>query len=163
MMVVGLMLTTPTHAIDNIFHDVMGGTLEYYTTYSNGTLSGQLTSGSATAGNTIYVKAMPDFGYTVKDMTIKATESCASGEADAPRFRAPSLGTTVALTPVSNGLYSFTMPSNGNDVTITATFPEKSKVSASYVATGGTSQTPTEAYVLDGTETGLGVSVSTTW
>ena len=146
--------------IDNIFHDVTHGTLDYYTTYTDGKLSDQLASGSVAAGTTVYVKAASDFGFTVKDMSIKAVESYASGDAEAPSLRAPSLGTTVTLTKVSDGLYSFTMPANGNDVNITASLPAKAKNTdaISYIDFDGVTQTAAagSVYILDGTEEVLG-------
>ena len=154
-----LVLRNRNTGIDNIFHDVANGTLDYYATYTNGTLSDQLASGSVAAGTTVYIKATPDFGYTVKDMTIEAAESYASNGAEAPRFRAPSVGTTVTVTKVSNGIYSFVMP-NYNDVTVTATFPEKAKnaTAISYIDVDGETQSmaANTVYILDGTEETLG-------
>ncbi len=135
--------------------------------FDNGKSRYRLASAELT-DRTIYIKATPDFGYTVKEMTITAEESNGSGVAEAPSRHAPGVGQSVTVTPVNGkpGLYSFQMPANGNNVTVTAEFKEKTKKTVDYIGfseTGEVQNCEVEAYVLDGTELYLGKSDQEIW
>lgn len=157
---------------------VTNGTLKYYKSYSEGTLSDEISeSGSVSpvGGNPVFIKATPKFGYTVKDLAITVVQSNSSDAAQT-RGSDPTVGVEVAVTPVTDaqekaipGLYSFTMPTSGN-VTVTATFPAKATANVPYIDADGKAHTDTTgstetteddcatAYVLDGTEEALGRS-----
>lgn len=159
----------------NIKEDVVtNGTLKYYSTYSEGTLSGEISetgSVSAVGGNPVYIKATPEFGYTVKDLAITVVQSDGSNAAQT-RGDDPTVGVAVEVTPVTDaipGLYSFTMPGSGN-VTVSASFPAKATAKVPYIDADGKAHTDADgttetteddcatAYVLDGTEEALGRS-----
>jgi ubiquitin len=157
---------------------VTNGTLKYYKSYSEGTLSDEISeSGSVSpvGGNPVYIKATPKFGYTVNDLAVTVVQSNSSDAAQT-RGSDPTVGVEVAVTPVTDaqekaipGLYSFTMPTSGN-VTVTATFPAKATVKVPYIDADGKAHTDADgstetteddcatAYVLDGTEEALGRS-----
>ena len=134
--------------------------------FDNGKSRYRLASAELDENRTVYIKATPDFGYTVKEMTITAEESNGSGVAEAPSRHAPGVGQSVTVTPVNGkpGLYSFQMPANGNNVTVTAEFKEKTKKTVDYIGfseTGEVQNCKVEAYVLDGTEDYLGEQPAT--
>ena len=169
-----LVLRLRNNAPSNVIQDVDGGVLNYYSTYNEGTLSDQLTNASTIeAGATVYVKAVPDFGYTVKDMAVTIVQSNSSDAAQT-RGSDPTVGVEVEVTPMTDaqqkpipGLYSFIMPTSGH-VTVSATFPAKATAKVPYIDADGKAHTDADgttetteddcatAYVLDGTEEALG-------
>ena len=139
---------------------VTGGEIKFYgTLLENGYLDGIIDK--ATAGQTVYVRAIPEYGYTGIGAEFTAEETVNSGQAQAPR-RTPGIGQSVTVTAVEGkpGLYQFTMPSSGNNVTVSATFKEKSPLTGvKYIdAEGNELITPegTKVWVLDGSEKYLG-------
>ena len=155
----------------------IGGTLSFYKTYEDGTLSNEIGKNNiaAESGKTVYIKATPDVVHTVTDMTaanITVVESGGSNIAQA-RNRSgntPIIGVTVAVTKKADDIFSFIMPENGANVSITATFPEKTFENVAYVNADGVlcdgqgdHPAKAKAYVLVGTETVLGVSGKETW
>ena len=139
---------------------VTGGSIEFYSTYSNGALSDKIITG-AEAGATVYIKATPDALFTPMGMTFNAYASTGSSVAQA-RTRngsntAPGIGQTIEVSPVTGqpGIFTFTMPANGTNVNIDATFADKTLETVSYIDTDGQTK-QAEAYVLDGTEVTLG-------
>ena len=124
---------------------------------------------SAEPGSTVYVRAVADGIHTLVGMTasnISVEETSGSGVAEARSVtRAPGIGLAVAVSAVEGklGLYSFTMPSDGWNVCVKATFPDKAKTTAAlaYQDWNGTAlasaeKTAGQVYILDGTESILG-------
>ena len=112
----------------------------------------------------VYVRALPSFGYTVTGMTITVEPSAPSSTAEAPRRGAPTVGSTIPVTPVEghSGVYTFPMPTDGTNVTVTASFPVSTPIDVDYLDATGAKQTA-KAYVLDGAELYLGESGQEFW
>ena len=146
--------------------NVTGGSIEFYSTYSNGALSDQIITGVAEAGATVYIKATPDALFTPMGMTFNAYASTGSGVAQARTRNGsntdPGIGQTIEVSPVAGqpGIFTFTMPANGTNANIDATFAAKTMETVSYIDTDGETKQK-EAYVLDGTEVTLGESGGT--
>ena len=165
---IGINGATTTQPATNLTSIVSGGTLTYYND-DEGLCGEALTAEEALeAGATYYVQCKPDFGYTMKGFSIMAQVAVASSVAQA-RSLAPQVGAGVTLSAVDDmpGLYSFEMPAGATRLTVSAAFPEKEcQTGVSYMTWDGTQQKLVEAttpegtyvYVLDGSETELGLS-----
>ena len=156
-----------------------GGTLTFYTdadcsaaiTIDGTTHKSDVLNSTDLTDATVYIKAMPDFGYSGINVEFTAEESIGSGAAEAPRRHAPGVGQNVTVTAVEGkpGIYQFTMPSNGNNVTISATFPEKAYLTrVNYMDLSAenpqkTTAEGTKVWVLDGTEWTVGKDNTETW
>ena len=79
-------------------------------------------TGKTLADGKVYVRARPSFGFTVTDMTLIVEPSSPSSTAEAPRRGAPAVASTIPVTPVEghSGVYTFLMPTDGTNVTVTA-------------------------------------------
>ena len=158
---------------------VTGGDLMFYkeatceTKISN---NSNLYSSDLTDGK-VYIKATPDWNYTGIGVTFTAQVSTSSSPAEARSITrgstAPGIGDAITVSPVSGkpNIYSFTMPADGENVTVSATFKEKPYLGDgtnahisyySYDAQGNrvTSNTGDDGhprvYILDGSEKVLG-------
>ena len=156
-----------------------GGTLTFYTdadcsaaiTIDGTTHKSDVLNSTDLTDATVYIKAMPDFGYSGINVEFTAEESIGSGAAEAPRRHAPGVGQNVTVTAVEGkpGIYQFTMPSNGNNVTISATFPEKAYLTGvNYMDLSAENPQKTTAegakvWILDGTEWTVGKDNTETW
>lgn len=154
----------------------------------NGLNSKDLTSvkdGSDVIGYKVYIKATPDFGYTLeaadnegKVSFITAEVTVAGTDVAGARTRgaAPTVnvGDFIDVTATeTEGVYCVTMPADKNlNLHITATFPERPYLTGvSYIdptktgnAQNATTPDGTHVYILDGTETVLGSDDDTpTW
>jgi ubiquitin len=157
--------------ISNISDEVIGGTLKYYNTYSEGTLSGDLSEpsrGKADGGSTVYIQATPDvshtlYGISVEDFAVEMVGGTSLAETRGIATTLP-LGMTVPVTAenAAAGIFSFTMPNDGSEVIVNAMLPDKGyETGVSYIGADGQTATTPEGmrvYVLDGTETTLGRS-----
>ena len=146
-----------------------GGTLTFYkeaACQNQIGIDNNLSSSDLTDGK-VYIKATPSFDYTVANMELTAQESTASGNAEARTVTRggatnPGVGQTIAVSAVSGkpGIYSFTMPANGNNALVSATFAAKPMNTAtiSYIDADGITKNKDigTVYILDGTETTLG-------
>ena len=110
---------------------------------------------------TVYIKATPDAIHTLGEdasfITVEKTQ--AANNINAPR-RTPEVGDYCEVTAVAGktGVYQFTMPNDESiNVKVTVTFPSKPTASVNYIKADGTQGTQT-AYILDGTETKLGLA-----
>lgn len=121
-------------------------------------------TGKTLTDGKVYVRALPSFGYTVTGMTITVEPSAPSSTAEAPRRGAPTVGSTIPVTPVEghSGVYTFPMPTDGTNVTVTASFPVSTPIDVDYLDATGAKQTA-KAYVLDGAELYLGKSDQEIW
>ena len=160
---------------------VTGGSLRFYKEaacqneiYPNSNLySSDLTDGK------VYIKATPDWNYTAVEVTITAQVSTSSSPAQARTITRGStstpgvaVGDFIDVTATdTKGVYQITMPADGKNVTVSATFKEKPYLGDgtnahisyySYDAQGNrvTSNTGDDGhprvYILDGTEEVLG-------
>ena len=149
---------------------IVGGSLDFY---SNAECTTTAVASDIKADNTIYIKATPDAIHTVTGMTANdftITTSSGTGAAEAPRRTSsidmnPTVTVTATNTP---GVFALTLPSA--NLTISTTFPKKATQKVNYIdakgklhndANGTTPDTDddcAEAYVLEGTETELGIS-----
>ena len=123
-----------------------------------------IVTGKTLADGKVYVRALPNFGYTVTDMTLIVEPSAPSSTAEAPRRGAPGVASTIPVTPVEghSGVYTFPMPTDGTNVTVTASFPVSTPINVDYLDATGTKKTA-QAYVLDGAELYLGESDQEFW
>jgi len=148
---------------------VTGGTLTFYKTYESGTLSDEIGKNGieAEADKPVYIKATPDGIHTDANMELTAQESTGTGNAQARTLTRsgatdPGVGQTIAVSAVSGkpGIYSFTMPANGNNALVSATFAAKPMNTAtiSYIDADGITKNKDigTVYILDGTEITLG-------
>ena len=161
-----------------------GGTLKFYMTNANGTLFDEIGIEDVVAvpGEPVYIKAIPDVAHTLAGMTATSITAFKSGGLNIAEARTrsgndasgPSIGPSVEVTPVKDGsnnvipgVFQFTMPIGGENVTVSATFAEKANVTGlDYIGfEGKANNTGTEmkVYVLDGSETVLGLSGETVW
>ena len=142
-----------------------GGTLTFYID-ANCTDAITITDGESDAIDSndltdgiVYIKAQPDNLHLLG----------ADGS-----FITVSDNINVSTTTTA-GVYSFTMPDDGSDVTVSASFPDKPYLDGTtghehinyIIADGSTvntgSQGHAKVYVLDGTETTLGIANAETW
>ena len=123
------------------------------------------------ADRTVYIKALPDAIHTLGEdalfITVEKTQ--AANNINAPR-RTPEVGDYCEVTAVQGkaGVYQFTMPDEANiNVKVTVTFKDKAyQTKVAYVNENGESTTTLDGmkiYVLDGTETTLGVEGTESW
>lgn len=161
-----------------------GGTLKFYMTNANGTLFDEIGIENVVAvpGEPVYIKAIPDVAHTLAGMTATSITAFKSGGLNIAEARTrsgndasgPAIGPSVEVTPVKDGsnnvipgVFQFTMPIGGENVTVSATFAEKANVTGlDYIGfEGKANNTGTEmkVYVLDGSETVLGLSGETVW
>ena len=121
-------------------------------------------TGKTLADGKVYVRALPSFGYTVTDMTLIVEPSAPSSTAEAPRRGAPAVASTIPVTPVEghSGVYTFLMPTDGTNVTVTASFSVSTPINVDYLDATGAKKTA-QAYVLDGAELYLGESGQEIW
>lgn len=143
-----------------------GGTLTFFTsddlTEQSIIVFNDLTGKSSSMNqSTIYIMATPDAIHTLGEdasfITVEKTQ--AANNINAPR-RTPEVGDYCEVTAVAGktGVYQFTMPNDESiNVSVTVTFPSKQTASVSYIKADGTQGTQT-AYILDGTETELGLA-----
>ncbi len=117
--------------------------------------------GDVAANATVYVKATPEPGKTAIGVTFTVKKSISSDAMQAPGRRSapegPGITSDITVNAVTGkpGIYSFTMPAEGNtNVTVSATFAAPAQQQVSYVDGSGASQT-VNAYVFDETMRGL--------
>ena len=118
-------------------------------------------NGDVDANATVYVKATPEPGKTAIGVTFTVKKSISSDAMQAPLRRStpegPGITSDITVSAVTGkpGIYSFTMPAEGNtNVTVSATFAAPAQQQVSYIDENGASQT-VNAYVFDETMRGL--------
>ena len=147
---------------------ISGGDIAFYENAEMSTAS----IDNAAPGSTVYIQATPDVFHSCLDVEFTAQKSAPSSQAEA-RTRAPKYGTIeVSAVTGKPGLYSFVMPSDDSNVTVSATFPDKAnETKVEYLTWSDTDKKlektttadNTKVYVLDGTETTLGKTGEETW
>ena len=136
---------------------VTNGTLKFYkeaTCVNEISINEELYSGDLTEG-TIYIKATPNWNYTGVNVTFTAQVSISSSSLEARAITRGStsdldIGEAITVSAVSGkpGVYSFTMPDDGKNVTVNATFNQPTQQQVTYIDENFVSQT-VNAYVLD--------------
>lgn len=121
-----------------------------------------------TGGKKVTVSLSPDAVHTISGTVVTAGKSTDAGNALA-RQRAGSIGIggeSITVT-ISGATATFTMPADGSDVALTVSFASKptNTEAITYIDENGEKQTKAigTVYVLDGTETDLGVADEETW
>jgi hypothetical protein len=124
-----------------------GGTLKFYSTYSEGALSNEITSTTIITGDaTVYILATPDgmhLLYNISDANFTVERVGNTDIAESPRrsntSNDPGIGETIDVTAVnaSKGIFSFIMPVIG-DVSVSATLPDQIPVT---ITAGSASKT----------------------
>lgn len=144
--------TTTAWAGELFSGTVTGGQLSFY---SDAACANEISE--AKSGSTVYIRAIPDYGYTGIGATLSALPTVGSDQAESRRATSSDIpfGETfdVATFDNSRGIYSLTMPDNTN-VTVSATFETVTATSVSYVDENNETQT-VEAVALDLTMTAL--------
>ena len=103
-------------------------------------------------GAPVYIKATATPGYTAIGVTFTATKGIGSNIIQAPRRIGIASDITVSAVTGKPGIYSFTMPEDGNfTVTVNATFALPATQKVSYVDENYTTHNDVDAYVLDET------------
>lgn len=156
---------------------IYGGTVKIYAQDpTTNTSQSEITD--AAAGNTVYLVAEADYQHTIAGIDWRVMKSGSSKYAMS-RAGTPDYADDIkVLSHVAGNVYSFTMPTGGERVTVSATFKGKPYLGDgtnahisyySYDAEGNrlTSNTGTDGhprvYILDGTETVLGTDGKTMW
>lgn len=153
---------------------VEGGTLTFYKTYKDNMIDNNITL--AMRGEPVYIEATPDVVHTVEGMTATNFTVVKSGGTNIAQARRrsgsnnPSAGVTITVTQVMDGetpipgVFCFTMPDDGANVFVSATFPDKDCAeNVAYIDKNGEEQSVAKAYILTGSETVLGVDGHETW
>ena len=113
--------------------DVTGGQLKFFSDEACTTSISE-----AEAGSTVYIKAIPDYGYTGNGATFAAVASVGSNQAESRRAvhvdETLPFGGAVEVRTVDNtrGIYSLTMPDD-TGVAVSATLATVTSTTVSYV------------------------------
>ena len=123
--------------------------------------------GNNLLGYTIYIKAVPNYDYTLGAADKDGAVTFITAEKTTNVFQAPrrtqadptlNLGPGITVKATSERfVYRFTMPASGANVTIHMTFPERAKQSVKYIDVDGKLKDSPAAYFIDGSETALSV------
>ena len=146
--------TTTAQAGELISGTVNGGQLSFYSDAACTSIISEAESGS-----TVYIRAIPDYGYTAVGATISAHASVGSGQAEArsavQKSETLPFGETIDVTTVDDarGIYRLTM-SDDERVCVLATLAEVTAITVSYVDENNETQT-VSAVPLDLTMTAL--------
>ena len=144
---------------------ITGGTVKIYAEDPT-TNTSQSEIADAPAGNTVYLVAEADYQHIIAGIDWRVMKSGSSSVAQS-RMRSVDYAAEITVTNVAGNVYSFTMPTGVESVTVSATFAGKANVTGlDYIGfEGKANNTGTEmkVYVLDGSETVLGLSGETVW
>lgn len=162
----GLLICYPN--ADDASADNLGNVINYVQDADNPDKYTYYPINSTLTDGIVYILAQPDFGYSGLGATITAEKTIGSGEAQARRRTTgndyPGISQTIAVTAVSGhpGVYQFTMPTDGSNVTLSAKFKAltTNAEAISYRDEKGDTKTKAKGtvYVLDGMEFWLGKS-----
>ena len=146
--------TTTAWAGELLSGTANGGQLAFYSDAACANIISKAASGS-----TVYIRAIPDYGYTGIGATLSALATVGSGQAEArSAVHKPEtlpFGETIDVTTVDDarGIYRLTMPNNTN-VTVSGTLATATATTVSYVDENNETQT-VSAVPLDQTMTAL--------
>ena len=144
--------------------DINGGTVKIYAQDpTTNTSPGEIAD--APAGNTVYLVAEADYQHTSVGIDWRVMKSGSSSVAQS-RTRSVDYAEEITVTNVAGNVYSFTMPTGGESVTVSATFAGKPTAQTTYIdptKPAGQQECSATAYILDGTEQSIGADGKTTW
>ena len=119
----------------------------------------------ALAGNTVYLVAEADYQHIIAGIDWRVMKSGSSSVAQS-RTLSVDYAKEITVTNVAGNVYSFTMPTGGESVTVSATFAWKPTAQTTYIdptKSAGQQECSATAYILDGTEQEIGANGATTW
>ena len=143
---------------------IYGGTVKIYAQVPT-TNTSQSEIADAAAGNTVYLVAEADYQHTSVGIDWRVMKSGSSSVAQS-RTRSVDYAAEITVTNVAGNVYSFTMPTGGESVTVSATFAGKPTAQTTYIdptKPAGQQECSATAYILDGTEQSIGADGKTTW
>ena len=144
--------------------DINGGTVKIYAQDpTTNTSPGEIAD--APAGNTVYLVAEADYQHIIAGIDWRVMKSGSSSVAQS-RTRSVDYAEEITVTNVAGNVYSFTMPTGGERVTVSATFAGKPTAQTTYIdptKPAGQQECSATAYILDGTEQSIGADGKTTW
>ena len=143
---------------------IYGGTVKIYAEDPT-TNTSQSEIADAAAGNTVYLVAEADYQHISAGIDWRVMKSGSSSVAQS-RTRSVGYAKEITVTNVAGNVYSFTMPTGGERVTVSATFAGKPTAQTTYIdptKSAGQQECSATAYILDGTEQEIGANGKTTW
>ena len=143
---------------------IYGGTVKIYAQDPT-TNTSQSDITDAPAGYTVYLVAEADYQHISAGIDWRVMKSGSSSVAQS-RTRSVDYAEEITVTNVAGNVYSFTMPTGGESVTVSATFAEKPTAQTTYIdptKSAGQQECSATAYILDGTEQEIGANGATTW
>ncbi len=144
--------------------DINGGTVKIYAQDPT-TNTSQVEITDAPAGNTVYLVAEADYQHISAGIDWRVMKSGRSSVAQS-RTRSVDYAEEITVTKRAGNVYSFTMPTGGESVTVSATFAGKPTAQTTYIdptKPAGQQECSATAYILDGTEQSIGADGKTTW
>ena len=119
----------------------------------------------ADPGATVYILTTANSTHSLNGIQWHVVKSGPSSQAQS-RAETAGYAAEIVVTQIDLTTYKFSMPQDGSNVTVNAVFPDKPSAKVSYfdpTAAPGEQEKTHVAYILEGTETGLGVEGKETW
>ena len=119
----------------------------------------------ADPGATVYILTTANSTHSLNGIQWHVVKSGPSSQAQS-RAESAGYAAEIVVTQIDLTTYKFSMPQDGSNVTVNAVFPDKPSAKVSYfdpTAAPGEQEKTHVAYILEGTETGLGVEGKETW
>ena len=119
----------------------------------------------ADPGATVYILTQANSTHSLNGIQWHVVKSGPSSQAQS-RAESAGYAAEIVVTQIDLTTYKFSMPQDGSNVTVNAVFPDKPSAKVSYfdpTAAPGEQEKTHVAYILEGTETGLGVEGKETW
>lgn len=119
----------------------------------------------ADPGATVYILTTANSTHSLNGIQWHVVKSGPSSQAQS-RAESAGYAAEIEVTQIDLTTYKFSMPQDGSNVTVNAVFPDKPSAKVSYfdpTAAPGEQEKTHVAYILEGTETGLGVEGKETW
>lgn len=119
----------------------------------------------ADPGATVYILTTANSTHSLNGIQWHVVKSGPSSQAQS-RAETAGYAAEIEVTQIDLKTYKFSMPQDGSNVTVNAVFPDKPSAKVSYfdpTAASGEQEKTHVAYILEGTETGLGVEGNETW
>ena len=132
---------------------------------TNGTIDFSEQIYEADPGATVYILTTANSTHSLNGIQWHVVKSGPSSQAQS-RAESAGYAAEIEVTPIDLKTYKFSMPQDGSNVTVNAVFPDKPSAKVSYfdpTAAPGEQEKTHVAYILEGTETGLGVEGKETW
>lgn len=119
----------------------------------------------ADPGATVYILTTANSTHSLNGIQWHVVKSGPSSQAQS-RAETAGYAAEIEVTQIDLKTYKFSMPQDGSNVTVNAVFPDKPSAKVSYfdpTAAPGEQEKTHVAYILEGTETALGVEGKETW